>query len=618
VAIGSALTSAMSGLRIARAGMDIVAQNVANADNAGYTRKSLSPRTQVIGERVLGVRNTIAQRTLDQLVQQSLRTEVAGGAYTQVRASTMQRLDALYGPPGSDAAFERVFNRFTTALQDLSTSPESPIARSRVLAEANVLTQRVNGISQDIQGLRLEAEGGIADAVGRANDALSRITEIDRMIVAESANNREPVNLMDQRDQAIGELARLMDIRVNRNSDNSVSLFTRSGVLLYDRQPVTLEFDQRASIGPSNLYDADPTKRGVGTIMLKSPSGLEVDLIAQGAFRTGELAGLISLRDEVLPEAQDQLDAFAAALSQSLSDKTVSGSAAALGPQTGFQVPVGQMRPGDVITLNVVQGGNARTISIVRVDDPGALPLDPAATPDPNDQVIGISFSGGAGAAAAAIQAALGPDFTVDSPAAGTIRFLDDGAAATTDIAGASVRVTESSLNGGTPSLPMFTDGAIPFSNGFDGAPQLRGFAGRIGVNAALVADPTRLVGMAPGPVVNAGDPTRPNALLDRLTQAARLVVAPGIGSDGAPASATVQSLVQRIVTAQGQQAELGQRLAEGQEIVVSGLEERFAQSAKVNVDEEMARLIELQQTFQASARILSVVDEMMKTLLQS
>jgi flagellar hook-associated protein 1 FlgK len=123
---------------------------------------------------------------------------------------------------------------------------------------------------------------------------------------------------------------------------------------------------------------------------------------------------------------------------------------------------------------------------------------------------------------------------------------------------------------------------------------------------------------MAAGPLVNAGDATRPNALVDRLTRATRLFGATeGLGAESSPPSATVASYLQRVVTAQGQQAETEKRLAEGQQIVVNGLQERFDGSARVNVDEEMGRLIELQQTYQASARIVSAVDEMMKRLLE-
>jgi flagellar hook-associated protein 1 FlgK len=616
----SALSSAISGLRASQAGMGLIAQNVANADNPNYTRKSLESRTQAIGERVVGVRSTTAQRSLDTLLQRTLRTEVAGGSYADVRARYMDRLDALYGPPGSGSALDAMFSAFTGALQGLATSPESPTARGRVLSEANILAQRINGISEDIQALRLETEQGIGDAVARLNDALQRLSSIDRQIIANSGGGGNPVNLLDQRDAAINEIARLVDVRVDVNQDNSVAVFTRSGMLLYDRMPVVLEFDQRASLTPNSVYDTNAAVRSVGTIMLRAPNGLTVDMLAQGAFRAGEIAGLVSLRDDVLPNAQRQLDEFAAGLARSLSDRAVAGTATTLGAQAGFSLDVTALQPGDAITLTIRDGATARTVSIVRVDDPTMLPLPQTATARPDDQVIGISFAGGSAAAAAAIQTALGANFQVDSPVAGTIRFLDDGAPNLSDVTAASAIVTETSLAGTTAALPIFGDiGRSPpiYSGSFEGRSQLVGFAQRIGVNPSLAADPSRLVLI--GNATAVGDPTRPNALLDRLTKSTRLFGATdGLGSPSAPPSATVASFVQRMVASQGQQAETAKRLSEGQEVVVNGLQTRFDASARVNIDEEMARLIELQQTFQASARIISTVDEMMRALLQT
>jgi flagellar hook-associated protein 1 FlgK len=613
--IGNALTSAISGLRTSQAGIALVGQNVANADNPGYTRKTLTARTQVIGEQVVGVRSTQAQRTLDLLLQQTLRTETSGGTYSGVRARYAARLDALYGPPGSPAALDSVFGAFVGGLQALATSPEDPVARQRVLAEAQVLTQRISGLSEDIQSLRLETERGLGDAVARANDALSRIEALDRQVIAASAGGRTPVNLLDQRDQALGELANLMDIRVDIGPDNSVSVFTRSGLLLFDDKAVELEFDERSTMTPAGLYDPDPAKRAVGTITLKTPNGLSTDLVAARAFRSGEIAGLLSLRDGMLVDAQAQLDAFAAGLAQAMSDNVVAGAPVTVGAQAGFTIDVAGMQPGDVLTLDVVRNGVPAKVSIVRVEDPSKLPLAPSATADPSDEVIGVSFASPA-TAAAQLQAAL-PGFAVS--ATGTvIRFLDDGAPNTTDVAGLSGRFTETGLAGPGAAFAMFADaGSTPpaYTASLDGTGQRLGFAQRIVVNPALLADPSRLVRIAAG--AGAGDPTRPNAMIDRLTKATRSFdPAGGIGSAEAPARATVASYLQRVVATQGQQAETEQRLSDGQEIVVNGLQERFDAGARVNVDEEMARLIELQQTFQASARIITAVDEMMKTLL--
>ena len=63
---------------------------------------------------------------------------------------------------------------------------------------------------------------------------------------------------------------------------------------------------------PQAQWDADPSKRSVGTLTLVSPSGGTIDLIANNSIRSGEIAAYIDMRDNVLVEAQNQLDGLAA------------------------------------------------------------------------------------------------------------------------------------------------------------------------------------------------------------------------------------------------------------------------------------------------------------------
>lgn len=650
MSVGQALTAAMSGLRMAQAGLGIVSQNVANADRPGYTRKIQSNDTRVLGDTVVGVRTAGAQRTLDSLLQRTLREETAGVAYTEMRARYGSRLDALYGPPGSATAITSVYENFLNAVQQLTTSPESSLARSRVLADANLLADRISGLSDDIQGLRLETEQGLSDAVSRINDALSRLASVDQQVMSVSGTRIENVGLLDERDRAIDALSGLMDIRVEKNSDNSISVFTRSGVLLYDRQSVELNFDPRAAMGPVALYDRDNARRGVGTITMRTPNGMEIDLIEQGAFRSGEVAALVELRDGVLTGAQAQLDEFVDGLMRALSQRDTPAVAdftapanvalasreAAIGPVANGQAvalpPLGpgvdDVRPGDRLTVRVEVGGVPRSVTIMRMDDAAitGTRLSDGVTATPGDIVLGVRYGTGPADFAANVQAAfaaepaIGPGFSA-SFGAGPPRLLSitgDGTPARR-VTGLTAELTEGRLQGGSGALPLFVDGGrggVVYTGALTDPPQKLGISGRIMVNPNIASDPTSLVLMSP--TTRTGDPARPLAMIERLNNTSRAFAAsPGLGTETAPTTATVSNFLQRIVTTQGQQAETMGRVHEGQKVVVAGLQERYDVSTKVNVDEEMAKLIELQQTYQASARIITAVDSMIQSLLR-
>lgn len=623
--IDSALQSAVVGLRIAQAGLDVVAQNVAGANTPGYTRKVLQQSTQIVQNRLVGLRSTGTIRTVDTLLQNSLRSQTSVGQYTNITAQYTDRLDQLFGQPGDAASLDSVYNDFTNSLQNLSTSPEDTTAQADVLSKASVLVQDVQSVSDSIQGLRLEAEQGISNNIAQANQDLQRIAELDKQIAATAASSQEPSDLLDARDQAINDLSKIIDIRVQERSDRTVSIFTNSGVSLYDGVASKLSFDARSTITAQQSYNIDPSKRGVGTVTLETVNGQKIDLIAQGSIRSGSLAAYINLRDKVLPDAQAQLDNFAAGLAQAASTKTVAGTAVTNAGGNGYSLDVSQLRSGDSLSLSVNVNGTVHNVTVVRVDDASKLPLPDSATADPNDEVIGIGFSGGNAAAATALQTALqakfGSGVTVTNPgtAPNTLEIVSDGTNTTT-VTGGAANVTETSLTGGTTALPLFIDGGnvnTVFSNSLDGNTQKLGFSQRFAVNPALFSDPSKLVDFTGS--TDAGDPARPNAILSALTKTTRYFAPAGnLGSTSAPTNSTLTSYLQRVVADKGQIAATAKSVNDGQQIVVNGLQDRFDSTAKVNTDEELSNLVQLQQTYQASARILTVVRDLTQALLNA
>ena len=602
--------------------MSIVAGNVANAETPGYVRKIATQVETAAGELGVGVRVDAINRVLDQYVQRQLRVETSGASYAGLRAQFYDQLQSVYGVPGSASALETVFNNFMATLQALSTSPDSSSARSAVLSSAQVLAQQLNGMSADIQGLRSSAELGLADAIAKANDAMTRIAQINQQLGTADPGNATTAQLLDQRDLYIDELARLMDIKVVENDHNQVTVFTNSGIQLVGIGASRLTFDAQGSMTPTAEWNADPAKRNVGTILLTGAGGGDVDLIAINAIRSGKIAAYLEMRDQILVEAQSQLDALAASMASALSDKTTDGTAVTAGPQSGFDIDLGALIDGNSVRITYTDNltSTQRTVTLVRVDDPAALPLSNTATTDPNDQVIGLDFSGGIASVASQLGAALATSgLQFSNPAGSTLRVLDDGAMNKVDVNAVAATVTVTSLTGGSAELPFFLDAGTPYSGAITAiGPQSGGFAARIAVNASLLADPSRLVVYQTVPLTPAGDATRPNFLYDRLN-GATLAFSPrsGIGTTAEPFGGTVTQFVRQIASRQGEAAEAAASLAQGQDVVLNSLQQRFNDSASVNIDQEMANLLNLQNSYAANARVLSAVKEMLETLMR-
>ncbi len=622
MSLAQALSTAVSGLRVTQAGMALVASNVANAETPGYIRKTMDQVATAAGGSGVSVRVSAINRELDLYIQRQLRTETSGGAYADLRASFYQRLQQLYGDPGSATTLETVFNNFSTALQALTTSPESTTARRQVLSAAQVLAQQLNGMTADIQGMRTDAELGLSDAVARANNAMQQIARINQQVGSARAGDSTTAALLDERDSYVQQLSELMDLRTVENEFHQVSVFTNSGIQLVSTEASQLAFDPQGTMTPNAAWSSDPDLRNVGTIKLISPTGGDIDLIANKAIRSGQIAALVEMRDQVLVQAQTQIDAIAAAMSQALSDKTIAGSAVTSGAQSGFTIDVAGLSAGNTINIDYTDTATntVRHLTIVRVDDPNALPLSNNVTPNPNDRVIGVDFSGGLASVVAQLNTALGPTgLQVSNPAGTTLQVLDDGAGNKVNVNSLSATQTVTSLIGGSAELPLFVDGNAPYTGALSALGSQRlGFAGRIAVNAALLADPSRLVVFQTSPLTDSGDTTRPNFLYDRLTSA-NLEFTPqsGVGTADAPFSGSLPAFLRQIMSQQGEAAAAAESLQQGQAVVVQSLQQRFNDNAGVNVDQEMAHLLNLQNAYAANARVLLAVKEMLDALMQ-
>jgi flagellar hook-associated protein 1 FlgK len=616
----TALSSALSGLRATQVVIGVVATNVANAETPGYTRKTLSLETALAGGSGIGVRVANVNRELDIYVQRQLRTELAGANYIDIIAKVRQQIDQMYGEPGAASALDTILNGFTNSLQALAADPQSASTRQAVLNAAQVMAQKLNSLSGDVTLMRNQAESGIGDAVDRVNSLLKTIENVQTQIIALSSQDVELGALLDQRDQAINELAALIDIQVTPNGQSSISIFTNSGVSLFDMQASQLTFNEKP-LSAQSEWSADESLSGTGTIKLVAPNGYTVDLIADKSIRSGRIAGLIELRDDVLVKAQAQLDEIASALAKSLSSREVSSTAATSGAQSGFQVDLADLQNGDSISLTVTTnaGPTTQRFTIVRVDDPSSLPLSNSLTADPGDTVIGISFAGGMAAAVTALNTALGTNLDFDNPSGSILRVLDDGAGNLVNVDALSATVTTDSIQSNDGTLPFFTDGNgnTLYTNAIDGGRQQKvGLAARIAVNSDLLADSSGLIKLNANTLP--GDSTRPDFLWQRLTATNQMFSADtGIGGVAQPFSGSVVNFAQQIITHQRTATENALRLKDGQDVVLNSLQDRMAESTGVNIDSEMARLLQLQNAYAANARVMTAVKELFELLIR-
>jgi len=614
--LSQALSAALAGINVTQRNLQVIAGNVANANTPGYVDQRLTQTEFAIpGQAGTSVDTTGINRNLNTLLQQQIWTETSGDSYAGITAQLYQQLQQVYGTPGTSSSFDGVFNSFTSSLQQLASNPGSYSAQAGVIGAAQALTQSLSSMTASIQQMRTQTEQGIAQGVQTANTALQEIAQINQQLQGASPADSTTASLEDQRDQAVTQLTQMMNVTVVQNSNNQISVFTGTGQeLVSGPQAATLSFNNAGTLSATSLWNVDPTKDGVGTITLTSPAGTTTDLIASDAIQSGQLAAYIQMRDTILPQAQTQLDEMANQMAQALSNQTTNGTAYTAGTHAGYSVDTASLLPGNTLQVAYTDSSNVQhTVTVVSLGPGGTLPQQ-AQSSNPNNQIIGVNFAGGMSAVVAQLNAAFGQNLTFSN--SGTVLQVVDGGTGNA-VNSLSATSTVTSIAGGTASVPLFLDGTGPITGALSvTGSQTTGLAGRITVNPALVASPASLV--VYGPSVSVGDPTRPDFLLNQMTNAV-LTFSPitGIGSQNASYSGNLSDYLSQVVSQQSQAATAATSLQQGQDTVLSALQQRFNDESGVNIDTEMSNLIALQNAYGANARVMSTVQALMSMLLQ-
>ena len=251
------------------------------------------------------------------------------------------------------------------------------------------------------------------------------------------------------------------------------------------------------------------------------------------------------------------------------------------------------------------------------------LPLPNSTTADPTDKVVGVDFSGSFANVVTQLNAALGSSnlqFSASPPPATAPSLRAVNSNSLSNITAASVTTTApaNSLTPGNAQLSLFTDNGVAYSGAITSTgSQITGLAGRITVNNAIVADPSKLVQYSP--TTAAGDTTRSDFILGQLTTG-NFTYSPqtGVGSSVSPFKGTLLSFMQQFTSQQGATASTASQLADGQNVVLNTLQQKMTTESGVNIDDEMAHLLSLQNAYSANARVMSTVSDMYKTLMNS
>ena len=347
--LSGALAIASSGLANINLQLDIVSQNVANANSPGYASEVLPQQSMDVASIPMGVRTGVATRLTDTVAQNTLYAENASVSSYSFRQTTLQAIDAVQGTPGSGADIASQLGALQNGFSALLSNPASAAAQSAVVQQAGTLAQSINRLSGTLATQRQNAENTVVNDVTTLNAALVQIGTLSDQIVAAKSLGTSTAALEDQRAAAMQQVSGLVSARFVTQPNGDMQVFTPSGLTLPTHGQGPALSTAAVNVAPGNYYPGG----GIPAITLGG-----VDITAQ--LQGGEIGQAITLRDQTLPTYQAGLDEFSQNLASRFQTQGLTLFSDPSGNVPAAGVPVQQNYVGfaSVIGVNPVVAAN--------------------------------------------------------------------------------------------------------------------------------------------------------------------------------------------------------------------------------------------------------------------
>jgi flagellar hook-associated protein 1 FlgK len=324
MAIDLTLSIAARALTVDQAALGVIGNNIANVNTPGYTRQVpvLSAAAEQGGGTFHldgGVVLQSVQQILDPFLAKRLLAATTDAAQKNAVATQLTALVAQLDDLGG-SSLATLLGNFFAAASAVANQPQDTAARQGLLGAANALANELNRRSALVAQLQQNADDQIVGDATQANNDLAQIAALNTDIARETAQGGQANGLRDQRRQVLADLAQKIGITTQEDpTTGEVTVASTAGPVLVAAGTVVNAITTRAD--PTN-----PATLGGNTLhqaLLQTPSGALVDVPA--VFASGEIGGLLAVRDTNLVTASQNLDTLANALATAVNQNQLAG-----------------------------------------------------------------------------------------------------------------------------------------------------------------------------------------------------------------------------------------------------------------------------------------------------
>ncbi|QQX87584.1 flagellar hook-associated protein FlgK [Cupriavidus necator] len=300
----------LSGLNTAQNALTTTGHNFANSATEGYSRQntivaSAGGQYTSQGFYGFGSNTTTVIRVYDEFLTGQLRGATSASASLAAYSDQIAQIDNLLADQKGGLA--PLMQKFFAAVQAVADTPADPAARQGMLSAGQALVGQVRSASNYFKQLQSGVNEQVGTAVTQVNAYTKQIANLNQEITRlKAASGGQPPNdLLDQRDQAVAELTKLVGAKVVVQDSGTYNVFVGNG------QPLVMGNDAYALKAVASA--ADPNRTVVAYTL---PNG-NVFESEPGAITGGSLGGLLQFRTESLDAAQSAIGRLSLAIGQS-------------------------------------------------------------------------------------------------------------------------------------------------------------------------------------------------------------------------------------------------------------------------------------------------------------
>jgi flagellar hook-associated protein 1 FlgK len=623
------------------AALQTTSNNIANANTPGYSRQTAQladAQGQFSGSGFFGkgVNVTTIARSYDAYLTGQAISTGSTAAADAARLDKLTQLEDVF-PIGSDGVGAATGD-FLNAFVDVSNNPSDASARQVVMSQAQTLASRFAAAGDQLSTLQTGVTQDVKASVASLNAMAGQVAILNQQIAALKGSGQPPNQLLDQRDQLVGQIGALINVTTIDADDGSVGLFIGGG------QNLVLG-------GNANTVKAVPDTFDPSKAMLAMSAGGSDNLIPADSLAGGSLSGLLKFQNDDLTTAKNLLGQLATAVSAAVNQQQSLGLD--LGQPAAAGAPIFSV--GGPRVLGASTNAGTAALSLTVSDAAKVQASDYAVSFDGSNYTItrGSDQATVAGSPFTPAQLATGVQFD------GVTLQLTGGAAQTNDrfqlqtvaSAAQTMRTVLSNPNGLAAASP-FTGNVGVANKGTATIAALTAtdpaYNGSLSASIAFTSDTGDYTWTLSDATTGtshwtAGTPISLNGFqlsLDGVPRSGDTVsIAPttsvtsnngnalafaGLGnldlvaSGGGGASQTVTDAYASAIAAVGVTVQAGKTASTISTAAATQAETARSNKSGVNLDEEAAKLIQFQQSYQAAAKILQVAQQIFDTMLQT